>query len=426
MGFRFFRRMKIAPGLTLNLSKSGPSLSFGPRGAKVTVGRRGVRRTGKITLPLPGEVPAGGHSWCIVGYVDDEDVPGGGYFIVRNSWGTNWAVDSPEASGHGLMPYEYVERYAFEAFTGPTKVTSSSTQTATDSELIGFVRVLEEDERDVDGKLLKRGAGVLYRPSQPEAIREDNPANRQDFLRLNKAWTPQARQRIWFPPISSLPTELTTLAEDCRSSMNSFVAAVDENVMSAKRQPIPEVKSLPFWFSVLAWEPKIKSVAEVADLTTEFVRHLILNGGVPQQVAWPDDWSQFVTGMNSLKVYALRGMTTTVYVVAAAPACIHFQAPGQPKVSQPSQETIDLVCAAYQHWTRESGQRAAFTFFTLASALPWPDHVTGHAAGDHWLVVSSRTTDGNWNTNAPPRFADRLSLRNFLDGLRPETRNHRI
>ncbi|MFQ5493789.1 MAG: DUF4236 domain-containing protein [Phycisphaerae bacterium] len=50
MGFRFFRRMKIAPGLTLNLSKSGPSLSFGPRGAKVTVGRRGVRRT----VGIPG------------------------------------------------------------------------------------------------------------------------------------------------------------------------------------------------------------------------------------------------------------------------------------------------------------------------------------------------------------------------------------
>ena len=50
MSFRFFRRMKIAPGLSLNLSKSGPSLSFGPRGAKVTVGPKGVRKT----VGLPG------------------------------------------------------------------------------------------------------------------------------------------------------------------------------------------------------------------------------------------------------------------------------------------------------------------------------------------------------------------------------------
>jgi len=37
-----------------------------------------THRTGKITLPLPGEHPSGGHAWCIVGYVDDADVPGGG------------------------------------------------------------------------------------------------------------------------------------------------------------------------------------------------------------------------------------------------------------------------------------------------------------------------------------------------------------
>ncbi|RLB90929.1 MAG: DUF4236 domain-containing protein [Deltaproteobacteria bacterium] len=39
MSFRFWQRVKIAPGVTLNLSKSGGSLSFGPRGARFTVGR---------------------------------------------------------------------------------------------------------------------------------------------------------------------------------------------------------------------------------------------------------------------------------------------------------------------------------------------------------------------------------------------------
>src|SRR6056297_3252446 len=45
MGFRFFRRMKIAPGVGLNFSKSGVSPSFGVRGARVTLGRQGVRKT---------------------------------------------------------------------------------------------------------------------------------------------------------------------------------------------------------------------------------------------------------------------------------------------------------------------------------------------------------------------------------------------
>jgi hypothetical protein len=48
--FRFYRRVHIFPGLTVNVSKSGPSLSVGVRGAHVTVGRRGIRRT----VGIPG------------------------------------------------------------------------------------------------------------------------------------------------------------------------------------------------------------------------------------------------------------------------------------------------------------------------------------------------------------------------------------
>jgi hypothetical protein len=51
MGYiRLFRRVRIAPGITLNLAKHGPSVSFGVRGAHLTVGRSGIRRT----VGLPG------------------------------------------------------------------------------------------------------------------------------------------------------------------------------------------------------------------------------------------------------------------------------------------------------------------------------------------------------------------------------------
>lgn len=45
MGIRFWRRIKIAPGVTLNISKTSGSLSFGPRGAKFTIGPHGKRTT---------------------------------------------------------------------------------------------------------------------------------------------------------------------------------------------------------------------------------------------------------------------------------------------------------------------------------------------------------------------------------------------
>jgi hypothetical protein len=50
VGLRFFRRIGILPGVTLNLTKRGLSASFGPRGAKITVGTSGSR----ATVGLPG------------------------------------------------------------------------------------------------------------------------------------------------------------------------------------------------------------------------------------------------------------------------------------------------------------------------------------------------------------------------------------
>ncbi len=50
MGLRFSRRLSLIPGLRLNLSKSGASLSIGHRGAWYTVGPQGRR----VTVGLPG------------------------------------------------------------------------------------------------------------------------------------------------------------------------------------------------------------------------------------------------------------------------------------------------------------------------------------------------------------------------------------
>lgn len=50
MGFRFYRRIKIAPAISLNLGKKGASVSVGPRGAKTTFGPNGTR----TSIGIPG------------------------------------------------------------------------------------------------------------------------------------------------------------------------------------------------------------------------------------------------------------------------------------------------------------------------------------------------------------------------------------
>lgn len=59
-----------------------------------------------LTVP-PASAVQDGHSIVFVGYQDDEGVPGGGYFVLRNSYGPEW-----EESGYGRMAYAYAGKYA--------------------------------------------------------------------------------------------------------------------------------------------------------------------------------------------------------------------------------------------------------------------------------------------------------------------------
>ena len=50
MGFRFRKRIRIAPGVNINISKSGVSTSIGGKGATVNIGKKGIRST----VGIPG------------------------------------------------------------------------------------------------------------------------------------------------------------------------------------------------------------------------------------------------------------------------------------------------------------------------------------------------------------------------------------
>lgn len=78
------------------------------------------RLYGWVADPLPTSVVTNGHAVCITGYAPDVQAPGGGYFIVRNSWGTAWGQALPAPGYHGPEPgygqisVWYVDQFAWE------------------------------------------------------------------------------------------------------------------------------------------------------------------------------------------------------------------------------------------------------------------------------------------------------------------------
>lgn len=78
---------------------------------------RMTRRFGKINMPMPNERPNGAHAMAIIGYVDDEETPGGGYFLVRNSWAP-WGYDNPLGESIGSIPYAFISKHNMAASTG--------------------------------------------------------------------------------------------------------------------------------------------------------------------------------------------------------------------------------------------------------------------------------------------------------------------
>ena len=50
MAWNYRKRIKIAPGIHLNLSKGGVSTSIGPKGAKISIGKNGTY----LNTSIPG------------------------------------------------------------------------------------------------------------------------------------------------------------------------------------------------------------------------------------------------------------------------------------------------------------------------------------------------------------------------------------
>jgi C1A family cysteine protease len=100
----------MMPGITSYLK--GRLVSDGPLVAAMNVDEDwywpvGAAATDNPYDPQPlDEVGLINHAVCIVGYEDDAAIPEGGYWIIKNSWGTGWGD-----GGYGYVKYGDIEQH---------------------------------------------------------------------------------------------------------------------------------------------------------------------------------------------------------------------------------------------------------------------------------------------------------------------------
>lgn len=396
-------------------------------------------RTGKVTMPLPGETYDSGHAWCVVGYVDHDHVPGGGYFIVRNSWSERWAEEGPEAPGHAMMPYEYVERYAMEAFTGPLNYEQAGVEretreadavrvpaadeTPVPAERQPFVRVLSEEQRDRDGRLLPAGTQVVYNPVEPGQFLEYTPGNWADFEEGHYAWSAEAIQKVWFPHTGG---GIRKGLDSLRSAKQQFCETIIANLETAAGKALPGAESA--LAALLPWEPKVSKVEMAADLTVQVAAAMRRHAGVPEGVDWPAQWAEALTATNSLQVHTLKAFGSVVHVLVGFVSALRFQPNKSPEVLAPGQELADTCCDTYQRWCDSSGaKKPRYVYATFGSAEPWPPNVTGIKGKDRLTLYSSRLAGAeDWEVRLPEHGPVAAEVRDFLERLKPLPPGRRI
>ena len=76
------------------------------------------RMLGRIRPPMTGgEELTGGHAMCALGFRADPEAPGGGYFVVRNSWGTKCGAENEDGIGYCHIPYSLISDYNLAAYS---------------------------------------------------------------------------------------------------------------------------------------------------------------------------------------------------------------------------------------------------------------------------------------------------------------------
>ena len=158
-----------------------------------------TNNTGWFSLPFADDKPSGGHAMLAVGYKDTPVVPGGGYLIVRNSWGADWAWSYKDDAhrGYARIPYAYVEKFAYSA---AMTIIADSVRSGgagdgwppKKDKMAKYIKVAPRMMKNRKGLFnIGKGESIIVDPVTDKADK-DTPENRKIFIMNGYSWDPPA------------------------------------------------------------------------------------------------------------------------------------------------------------------------------------------------------------------------------------------
>ena len=392
------------------------------------------------------EKPSGGHAMCLVGYVDDKSWPGGGYFIVRNSWGDDWASECEEGAGHALMPYRYIALFTHSAFTlvdaspedvgarkGGRARTSPVTSGAQKKELPPldaiplnlrpFARILDRETRDFRGTPLPKGSCVLSLPQPGSPVVEYKETNfgTKEYCAILAASR--------FPDMAWWEKDKVAEYDSVLRRKQGFCAKIDANlsVSSLRFKPFPDFKFSWTLFQLMGAR-RIWSSTVVADFSDRLFDALLedamsadFDGSVPVPMGWRRDMRATVSA-RIRKVSSFSVFPQVVYVVEAfaTPFAVDSKT-GVCQFTGPTARLVDMVmsCAVTALGGKKKGK---FIFYSIGTGLPLAADMGGDRAGDCAVTVSGPLDGDRWDVRAPGYITGQTAYRDFADRLKPVTR----
>lgn len=429
--------------------------------------------TGRVFMPHMAETEngleiceegGGGHAMCLVGYVDEETAPGGGYFIARNSWGTGWASECAEGAGHALIPYRYVEWFTLSAFTvsesdeGVRRTESDHGVMSSQNPVLAqvpaylapYARKLTCEESDFIGRKLPSGTIVLsLKPGDPIYEFTDRNASEDGYKSILaaakiaeegrqaqlQAQALQQNVQTAYPLMST--AGLNVLLQRKRD----FCARISKNFSldSLRMRAFPMSSS--FWgLMPKNVGPAIRKVEEVMDFSQDLVAaiikdvqnsflrngrdaHLTALASQNPPAAWLASLSNLVEA-KILRVSPFSPFRRPLYVVRAFGVPFAFDADSGHVIATcaTSRFLLSVETCIRERVAKLAGDSDC-VFCSIGTGVEAEAGYEARDDGRFFVTVSSPRKDGGWSVWRPNYLERRRAFRDFLDLLMPLTGN---